>query len=100
LCVDGTGGGRLKEVQGDGGLAGGEGQGQAGLHAFSHMIMKFLVFIFDILTLSNKRQKALTFVRACKNALSFKVLCSTNRIFVLGHFEYIVFSMQPFSVKS
>ncbi len=40
-CVDGTGGGGLEEVQGDGGLAGGEGQGQAGLHAFSHMIMKY-----------------------------------------------------------
>jgi hypothetical protein len=36
-CVDGTGGGGLEEVQGDGGLAGGEGQGQAGLRAFSHI---------------------------------------------------------------
>jgi hypothetical protein len=36
-CVDGTSGGGLEKVQGDGGLAGGEGQGQAGLNAFSHL---------------------------------------------------------------
>jgi hypothetical protein len=61
-CSDGTGGGGLEKVQGDGGLAGGEGQGQAGLRAFSHL--------YNIILRENLSLKLSYRVSSCLNLVS------------------------------